>query len=253
LSALPASTSPDPAPLDAPHGALYWVLSGARAALSVPGLVLFASYLGFGGLLYGMGFPLLPGLLSTLLIWALPAQVILVGGLASGTALPAIALAVGLSSIRLLPMVVAIAPYVRGRRRNTWAELLCAHYVAMTVWVEGSRLLPHLPAEGRLAFTLGLGNGLIGISLCGTLVGYLLAGELPLPLAAALLFLTPASFTILMVRGSRTALDWLALGFGLASAPLVAGLGGGMDLMIGGVGGGTLAYLIARWLRRRAA
>ncbi|WP_245263323.1 AzlC family ABC transporter permease [Azorhizobium doebereinerae] len=215
--------------------------------------MLIASYIGFGGLLQGVGFPLLPGMLSTILIWALPAQVILVGGLAAGTALPAIALAVGLSSIRLLPMVVALAPVARGRHRSVWAEIWSSHYVAMTMWVEGMRLLPKVPAEGRLPYMLGMGNVYVGVSTLSTWIGFELAGGLPAPLAGALLFLTPASFTILMVRGSRTALDWMALGFGLVSAPLVAGLGGGMDLMIGGVGGGTLAYVGARLMKRRKA
>ncbi|OZA80551.1 MAG: branched-chain amino acid permease, partial [Azorhizobium sp. 39-67-5] len=144
--------------------------------MSVPGLVLFAGYMGYGGLLQAVDFPIIAGLLSTLLVWALPAQIILVGSLASGTGLLAVALAIGLSSLRLFPMVMAIAPFLRSGRRNMARDLLCAHFVAMTVWVEGSRLLPMLPTEGRLAFTLGLGNGLVGISLAGTLVGYLLAG-----------------------------------------------------------------------------
>ncbi|GGF56073.1 hypothetical protein GCM10007301_14640 [Azorhizobium oxalatiphilum] len=235
------------------HGRLHYVRLGVRGAMSVPLLVLIASYIGFGGLLQGVGFPLLPGMLSTVLIWALPAQVILIGGLAAGTALPAIALAVGLSSIRLLPMVVALAPFVRGREQSTWRELWASHYVAMTMWVEGMRLLPKVPVEGRLTYTLAMGTTYVAVSTLATWIGFALAGSLPPAFGAGLLFLTPASFTILMVRGANTPLDWMALGFGLASAPLVAGLGGGMDLMIGGVGGGTLAYALARLMKRRAA
>ncbi len=235
------------------HGALHYALAGVRGAMSVPLLVLIASYIGFGGLLHGVGFPLLPGMLSTIFIWALPAQVILIGGLAAGTALPAIALAVGLSSIRLLPMVVALAPFTRGRHRSTVGEFCASHFVAMTMWVEGMRLLPKVPVEGRPAYTLAMGATYVGVSTLATWAGFELAGSLPPAFGAGLLFLTPASFTILMVRNSRTALDWMALAFGLASAPLVAGLDGGMDLMIGGVGGGTLAYGIARLLKRRAA
>ncbi|MFG1464815.1 AzlC family ABC transporter permease [Xanthobacter sp. DSM 24535] len=216
-------------------------------------MVLFAGYVGLGGLLHGIDFPFVAGMLSTLLIWALPAQVILAGGAAAGTALPALALAIGLSSLRLLPMTVAIAPYMRGHKRNFWLELLCSHYVAMTFWVEGLRLLPKLPSEGRLAFSLGLGNALLFISLAGTAAGYVLAGELPLRLAAGLLFLTPVSFALMMIRNAgRDLLDWLALAAGLASVPLVIGLAGGADLMISGIGGGTLAYLVGRYLRRRA-
>lgn len=250
MSALSPPATPQ---LPQSRGTLYWFFFGAFNALSVPGLVLFASYLGFGGLIQGVGFPLLAGFLSTLLVWALPAQVILIGGLSSGTALPAIALAVGLSSLRLLPMVVSLTPYMRGSRRNVWGELWCAHYVAMSVWVEGLRLYPKVPLDFRLPFTLGLGNGFLAIAMFGTVTGFFMAAELVPPLAAGLLFLTPLSFTILMIRGARDTTDWLALAAGLGTAPLVAGMSGGMDLMISGIGGGTFAYLAARMLKRRRA
>lgn len=244
---------PDPAGPVRPHrSTLGWFLHGARHGVSVPALVLFASYTGFGALLQGVGFPLGAGVLSTLLVWALPAQVILVGGLVAGTALPALAFAIALSSMRLLPMVVSVAPYMRGPRRSLLTELVCAHYVAMTLWVEGLRLLPHMPGEARVPFTLGLGNTLISISMAGTALGYLMAGSLSGPLAAVLLFLTPLSFSVLMVRNAGALTDWLALAAGFFIMHFTVTLGGGLDLLIAGVGGGSLAYAIGRWHRRRA-
>lgn len=234
--------------------AFRWFLRGVRHAVSMPGLVLFASYVGYGALLQGVDFPILAGVLSTYLIWALPAQVILVGGLAAGTALPALALAVMLSSIRFLPMVVAIAPYMRGPRRSLLQELFCAHYVAMTVWVEGLRLLPHMPGEGRVPFTLGLGNMLIFQSMIATAVGFYMAGEVPPPVAAGLLFLTPLFFSIVLVRGATAALDWMSLAAGVLLIPVVQyfSLGDGLDLMVAGIGGGTATYAIDRiFLRGR--
>ncbi|MDI4663629.1 AzlC family ABC transporter permease [Xanthobacter autotrophicus] len=233
------------------HAPAVWFLKGVRAGLSVPAIVLFASYLGFGAVLQSVGFPLGAGLASTLLVWALPAQLILIGGIAAGTALPALALAVALSSMRLLPMVVSVAPYLRGPRRSLFWELVCAHYVAMTVWLESLRLLPHLPGEARLPFTLGLGNMLIAVSMCGTVAGFLVAGELPTPLAAGLLLLTPLSFTVLMVRNAVVPTDWLALAAGFLLMPATLGLDGGLDLMIAGIGGGSFAYLAGRLLERR--
>lgn len=227
-------------------------LHGARNALSVPGLVLFASYVGYGGLLQAVGFPPIAGVVSTLLIWALPAQVILIGGLTSGTGLIPLALAVTLSSLRLLPMVVSVAPYLRGTRRSTLRDLLCAHFVAMTLWVEGLRLLPKMPVERRVPFALGFAMGLVALSLAGTASGYFVAGELPERLAVGLLFLTPISFSILMVRGAAEPTDWIALAIGFFATPFLAGLSGGMDLMIAGLGGGSAAYLLGRLWRRRA-
>lgn len=233
------------------HAPAVWFLKGAWSAVSVPALVLFASYLGFGAVLQGMGFPLGAGVASTFLVWALPAQLILVGGLAAGTALPAIALAVALSSMRLLPMVVSVAPYMRGPRRSLFWELVCAHYVAMTVWLEGLRMLPHLPGEARVPFVLGLGNTLLAVSCLGTVAGYTVAGEVPPWLSAGLLLLTPLSFTVLMVRNASLPTDWLALAAGFAITPLTLGLDGGLDLVIAGIGGGTLAFVAGRWMERR--
>ncbi|NBS56641.1 MAG: branched-chain amino acid ABC transporter permease, partial [Betaproteobacteria bacterium] len=51
---------------------------GLLHAAGVPALVLAAGYIGFGALSAGHGLSLAGTLLSTLLIWALPAQLIIV-------------------------------------------------------------------------------------------------------------------------------------------------------------------------------
>src|SRR3954451_7579808 len=113
------------------------VLRGVRDALALPAWVVGLSLFAVGSLAGEAGFPAGGAVLSTLLIWAGPAQVIFFGGLSAGTALPAIALAVALSSIRLLPMTMSILPLLRERARGTVLQILVAHYVAVTVWVEG--------------------------------------------------------------------------------------------------------------------
>lgn len=243
---------PDSHPQDAARPAC-WFLRGMRAAVSTPGLVLVATFIGFGGLLHDLGFPILAGLLSTLLVWALPAQVILVGGLAAGASLPALAVAVCLSGVRLLPMVVSLMPLMRGPRPRLLSELICAHFVAVTMWAEGFRLLPKVAPEGRPAYAAGLGFGLTLLSMAGTAIGFYLTGALPGPLAVALLLLTPISFAILLVRNARRPVDWLAIGLGTSISPLVANSPGGLDLFWAGVGGGTLAFFIARLLPERRA
>jgi len=232
---------------------LRWFLRGAAASLSVPGFVLVATFVGFGGLLHDINFPIGAGLLSTVLIWALPAQVILVGGVAAGASLPSLAIAICLSGVRLMPMVVSLMPLMQGKRPRFLSELICAHFVAVTMWVEGFRLLPKVEPAGRPAFTIGLGTGLIGLSVAGTALGFYLTHTLPGPLAVALLLLTPISFAILLVRNSKEPVDWLAIVFGAVLSPLVVDSAGGLDLFWSGVGGGTLAFLVARYgLRKRS-
>src|SRR5689334_25083200 len=86
---------------------------GLRAAWrSVFAYVLFGTYIGIGALAHDFGFSVGWMVLSTLLIWAAPAQVILVSTLGSASLIDT-ALAVTLSSVRFMPMVVALLPMLR--------------------------------------------------------------------------------------------------------------------------------------------
>jgi len=222
-------------------------LQGIRDALILPAWVVGLSVLGIGGLARDVGHPAGAALLSTLLMWAGPAQVILYGGLAAGTALPAIALAVCLSSIRLLPMTMSVLPHLRRPGHSIGVYLLAAHYVSVTVWVESLRRLPSMPVEQRFSYFLGFANAAVGVSSLLTFLGYYLAGALPTPFAAGLLFLTPIFFTISLSAGARSVADWSAIGLGFVVTPLfTATIGRDFDLLATGVVGGTAAYLVGR-------
>ena len=243
---------PDDQQSKPPLGRGHWIWQGIlTAATSVQGLVLFASFIGFGGLIRDIGFPIGAAILSTLLVWALPAQVLLVGGYAAGNAAPVIALAVGLSSVRLFPMTASILPYLRGPRRGMGVQFIAAHFVAVTAWIEGMRHLPKLPHEARLPFFFGLAVSLVISSMISTAIGYQLAGTLPRALAIGLLFLTPLSFLIQLSHNARDMVDRLALLFGLLLAPLMAEFGGRLDLLWTGLIGGAAAWGAHLSMKRR--
>lgn len=204
------------------------------------------TYVGLGALAHDFGLSALWLTLSTLIVWAAPAQVILISGLGTGAALLEVALAVSLSGIRLFPMVVALLPLVRNR--ETWLRdlLLPTHFTSVSMWVELLRVLPSLAAEHRLAFCNGLSVGYMGAAVIFGFVGFHLAAGLPPLLAATLLFLTPLSFLISTARNARIMMDRLALAFGLCLGALLTILHVEFDLMWAGVGGGTLAYAIHR-------
>src|SRR5262245_40837711 len=89
-------------------------MRGVRAsAQSVFVYVLFGTFVGYGALCHDLGFSLLWAIASTVLIWAGPAQVIVVTALGSGLPAGEAAVAVTLSGIRLLPMVAALLPLIR--------------------------------------------------------------------------------------------------------------------------------------------
>ena len=227
-------------------------LRGARDALALPAWMVALSVFGIGSLARDVGYPAEVAFLSTILMWAGPAQTIFFGAIASGTSGPAIALAITLSSIRFLPMTMSLMPLLRRPGDSVPRQLLIAHYIAVTVWVEGLRRLPAVPEADRTPYFLGFANACILLSAFSTLLGFYLIGALPRPLAAALLFLTPIYFTIALTAAARSVPDWIAVGLGFALAPLATPLvGKDFDLLAIGLVGGTAAYLAD--LRRRRA
>ena len=104
--------------------------------------VIIVTYIGFGALCHDYGFSVGWSLLSTALQWAGPAQVVLVTGLGPGTALIETAVAVALSSVRFLPIVVALIPLVKREDAKPWQLILPVHFMAVSVWVEATLMAP---------------------------------------------------------------------------------------------------------------
>jgi hypothetical protein len=221
--------------------------AGVKSAwTSVFFLVLAGTYIGMGAIAHDFGFASWWLALSTVLVWAAPAQVIMISALGGGASLFEAALAVTLSAIRLFPMVVALLPLLRGQRRRLRDLLLPTHFTSISMWVESLRLLPGIAPEWRLAFCNGLSFGYMATATAFGFVGYYLAAGLPPLFAGALLFLTPMSFLVSTARNARAMIDKLALALGLVVGPLLELQHVQLDLMWTGVIGGTLAYGVHR-------
>src|SRR5215510_4081468 len=238
---MPAMSAP--VAFSSPSAAFF---AGAKTALtSVFMLVLAGTYIGIGALTHDFGLSSWWLAISTVLVWAAPAQVILITTVTTGAALFEIALAVTLSAVRLFPMVVALMPVLRGPTTRLRDLLLPTHFTAVSMWVESLRLLPNLEHQWRIPFCNGLSAGYMGTATVFGFVGFYLAAGPPL-LAGALLFLTPMSFLMSTARNARMMVDKLALVLGLLIGPLLTVLAVDLDLMWTGLVGGTLAYLVHR-------
>jgi len=219
-------------------------------ASTVLTLVLFSTYLGIGALAHDTRFSLGWALASTLLVWAGPAQIILISTLGSGATAVQAAVAVTVSAIRLFPMVVSVLPMLRTPHTRRRHLVLAAHFVAVTLWVECFRLLPLVPRERRIVFVHGFGCGLLIVCLTATALGYGLAANLPQLFAAAILLLTPLAFLLSTARNRKQISDVLALVLGLALYPLVSTLQTGVDILISGMSAGSIAYGVHWWRER---
>ncbi|GEO84935.1 hypothetical protein GCM10007920_26570 [Ciceribacter naphthalenivorans] len=185
------------------------------------------------------------------MIWALPAKMILIGMMASGANVLAMFLAVTLSSIRMMPMVASLVPELRGPRTPTWLLLVLSHFVAITAWVFATGSLKNVPRPARVAYFAGFGLTLVAANTILVGLSYGLVATFPPAVAGVLFFLTPVYFVGSIWASARHSVVRVAFVIGVLAGPLLAVLTPGIDILIAGIGGGTLAYLIDRYVMRR--
>jgi predicted branched-subunit amino acid permease len=231
-----------------------WFYAGARKALTGPAFYVALSLMSTGALARAADMPPGAAMLATALIWAGPGQVLFFGALAAKTAPATIAFVVSLSSVRLLPMCLSVLPMLRGEKTRRITLLFAAHFIAVTVWTESLRRLPDLERAHRLPFFFGFALTCLGLTTLTSGLGYWLTSAVPAPLASGLMMLSPFYFLAATARAARDGSDWLAIGSGLALAPLTqAFVGGGFDLIVLAVVGGGGAWFAGFYARKFAA
>lgn len=240
-------------PTHADAASLHWFLKGARGIFSLPALILMTSFVGFSAFALESGVSRGEAMFMTAMIWALPAKMILIGMMASGANILAMFLAVTLSSIRMMPMVASLVPEMRGSRTPTWLLLVLSHFVAITAWVFAMGKLKGVPREARVTYFAGFGLTLVAANTILVGLSYGVVSTFPPAVAGVLFFLTPVYFVGSIWASARHSVVRIAFVIGVVSGPLLAVITPGLDILIAGIGGGTLAYLIDRFVVRRRA
>ncbi|MEQ8354970.1 MAG: AzlC family ABC transporter permease [Kiloniellaceae bacterium] len=225
--------------------------AGLRDSVGVPMLVLGASYLGFGSLVHGAGLDVWLGLFSTFTGWALPGQIVVIELYSLGGAIFVVAAAVGMTNARLLPMTVALMPYLRAPGTPRWRYYLFSHFVAVTAWAAAMRVCPSLPERQRLPYFAGFGTALWSMCLVTTAAGFYLAGELPGAVTLGLVFLNPIYFMLVFVADARHRARILALAIGALLGPPLHLVSADWGLLITGLLAGSLAFATDLLLPRR--
>lgn len=232
-------------------GNLKWFLTGMRGVLSLPAIILMTSYVGFAAFALQAGLTRSEAIIMTLGVWALPSQMILVGSMIGGANIVASFLAVTLSAIRMMPMVASIVPEMRTQRTPVWLLLFLSHFIAITSWVFASTHLRDVPRQHRVAFFAGFGITLTCTNAAIVGISYGIVSQFPPVVAGALFMLTPVYFISSIWASSRQFVVKLAFITGIVAGPLLALVVPQFDVLIAGLGGGTVAYLIDRYRRQR--
>jgi predicted branched-subunit amino acid permease len=242
-----ANGAPEKSLQSSPYGQAFAspraaALAGLKDSVGVPMLVLGASYVGFGSLVHGAGLDVWLGLFSTFTGWALPGQIVVVELYSLGGSLLVVAAAVAMTNARLLPMTVALMPYLRAKGTPAWRYYLVSHYVAVTAWAAAMRVCPNLPPDQRLPYFAAFGTALWSVCLVTTALGFYLTGLLPGFVTLGLVFLNPIYFMLVFVADARHRARILALVIGALAGPPLHLLSPDWGLLATGVLAGSLAF-----------
>lgn len=161
--------------------------AGPRAACGSPTATMSAGFVAFEATAADLGLDRSWAMASSLLIYGLPGQVVLAGGVADGLAGLADALAPTVANVLLLPLSAALGLVLTrpnlGLRRvkpnHLWRLFAVAHLVGSTAWAVAVARCPAMPDRERLSWFAGF--GVVSRLAAGgiTALGALASGVLP--------------------------------------------------------------------------
>jgi predicted branched-subunit amino acid permease len=145
---------------------------------------------------------------------------------------------------RFLPMAVSIAPLLSsGDRRRL---LPVVPFIAVTPWAAAMRSLPAIERSLRVGWFLGFGMTSWLVAGSAALSGFYVAGALGSEARAALLFVNPLYYALLLTADLDKPAPRRAVLCGVAAAGLAWLLPPAMALLAAGLLGGTAAFLLGR-------
>ena len=225
----------------------FW--SGVRYASGAPAIVLFSGMVGFGAMSKTSGLDIWFASFSSLFMFALPGQVVLLEMISAVSSAIAVIMAVTLTSTRFITMTVALFPQLddKDRNRSLYAHV---HLLAMTAWAVSMREFESIETQHRFSYFIGVGLLCWLISVPGTILGYLLASMVSPAITLGLIFINPL-FLFLTFADVKAWINRIAILLGCVLGPFFYFIDQDSSLLAAGLIGGTAAYLIDRKLLRK--
>ena len=226
---------------------LQALLTGIRNAIGVPALLLFSAMTGFGSLAQEQGLSLYISILSTILIWGMPGQVVHVELYGLGAPLIAVVLGVAGANARFMPMTLSMMPVFADSPHNRKWNYLFAHFISINTWAEMLHRGNEIRADLRVPYFLGFSTTCMFAGVIGVYQGYVLFENMPEMVSLCLIFLVPIYFGLIM---SNTVHPPYLLAFVLGcllGAPMHL-LTPEWGLVLSGIIAGTIAFLLRKWL-----
>ena len=206
---------------------------------------LFCALASFGALTETVGLELWVMIASVLLIWSMPALMAFNEIMVTMSGVWAMAVAVAFANIRNVPMVVTAIPMVRTQPGIRWgADIALAQFMSPTTWVHILVTSEQVPLELRRRYFMAFSVTVLTAALLGAVLGYFGVRSLPNAAQPALLLLTPLYLVLIMLSVRRWS-SYLAFAAGAVAVPALMTWSVEWGLVFGGLGAGTLGFLLA--------
>ena len=219
---------------------------GFRSILShdSPAIALGCCFIAIGALLKNLGFNIQESIFSTMLTYALPGSLVMAESLLVGASLLNIFLAVWFVNARLYPMTVALFPLMMHKSQPKWKYYFSCHFIAVSAWLIMKSNYKKIPKNFRIDYWIGIGSATWSVAVLGTFIGFYISEYLNKDMWIGLAILNPIYFLCMMVGAAKTIQITLSVLLGIILGPVFYYFSPEWSILLGGVSGGTIAYLI---------
>ncbi|MBT6096352.1 MAG: AzlC family ABC transporter permease [Rhodospirillaceae bacterium] len=218
---------------------------GLRDGAMMPVIMVSSAMLGFGSLARDSGLSLDVTVFLTLGLWGLPGQVAMAEMWAMSAPILAIVVASSMGNMRFLPLALVTVPWFRGDKRPKWTHFLAAQVMSINIWTIFMRQAPEIELQHRYPYFMGIGAICLVGGTTGTVLGFVLAGELPVAVTIALVFMNPAYF-LFVFSSVRHRNCIIAVILGAFTGPLLHQVSPDWSVPLTGILAGTAAFLLDR-------
>ena len=209
-----------------------------------PAIALGASFIAIGALLKNIGFNIQQSILSTVLTYALPGQLVMAESFFIGASLVNIFLAVWLVNARLYPMTVSLMPLLKETSQPRWKYYLSCHFLAVSSWLIMKDRIQVVDQKNRIDFWIGIGVGTWSTAIVATIVGYLLSDYLSKDMVIGFAIINPVYFACMMVGAMKSKSISTAVILGSILGPTLFLFSQEWSILIGGTLAGTIAFIV---------
>ena len=209
-----------------------------------PAIALGCCFIAIGALLKNLGFNIQESIFSTMLTYALPGSLVMAESLLVGASLLNIFLAVWFVNARLYPMAVSLFPLMMHEDQPKWKYYFSCHFIAVSAWLIMKSNYEKIEKEHRIDFWIGIGSATWSVAVLGTICGFYFSEYLNKEMMMGLAVVNPIYFLCMMVGASKTLEITLSVLLGLSLGPIFYFLSPEWSVLLGGLVGGSVAYLI---------